>query len=136
MASDYIKEKQPALVAICFDSPDHTGHTEGHDTPAYYTKLAELDTYIGQIVQAVKDAGILDDTIFILTADHGGIDKGHGYKHDAIRCSFYNSIYFQSRTTTSLDRQTNETGFQIITLKLYNSGTDYADYTVSGNMII
>ena len=80
MASDYIKEKQPALVAICFDSPDHTGHTEGHDTPAYYTKLAELDTYIGQIVQAVKDAGILDDTIFILTADHGGIDKGHGGK--------------------------------------------------------
>ena len=78
--ADYIKEKQPALVAICFDSPDHTGHTEGHDTPAYYTKLAELDTYIGQIVQAVKDAGILDDTIFILTADHGGIDKGHGGK--------------------------------------------------------
>ena len=41
------------------DSPDHTGHTEGHDTPAYYEKLKELDTYVGQIVQAVKDAGIL-----------------------------------------------------------------------------
>ena len=25
--------------AICYDSPDHTGHTEGHDTPAYYEKL-------------------------------------------------------------------------------------------------
>ena len=80
MASAYIKEKHPALVAICYDSPDHTGHTEGHDTPAYYEKLKELDTYVGQIVQAVKDAGILDDTIFILTADHGGINKGHGGK--------------------------------------------------------
>ena len=101
MASDYIKEKQPALVAICFDSPDHTGHTEGHDTPAYYTKLAELDTYIGQIVQAVKDAGILDDTIFILTADHGGIDKGHGGKNNA---GNGNSVYhfwkeYQKRTS-------------------------------------
>lgn len=79
-AVTYIKEKQPALVAICFDSPDHTGHTEGHDTPAYYEKLKELDVYVGQIVQAVKDAGILDETIFILTSDHGGIDKGHGGK--------------------------------------------------------
>ena len=70
----------PTLVAICYDSPDHTGHTEGHDTPAYYEKLKELDTYVGQIVQAVKDAGILDDTIFILTSDHGGIKKGHGGK--------------------------------------------------------
>ena len=33
-----------------------------------------------RIVQAVKDAGILDDTIFILTSDHGGIKKGHGGK--------------------------------------------------------
>ncbi len=80
MASAYIKEKQPALVAICYDNPDHTGHTEGHDTPAYYEKLKELDTHVGQIIQAVKEAGILDDTIFILTSDHGGIGKGHGGK--------------------------------------------------------
>lgn len=80
MASAYIKEKQPTLVAICYDSPDHTGHTEGHNTPAYYEKLKELDIYIGQIVQAVKDAGIFDDTIFILTSDHGGTGKGHGGK--------------------------------------------------------
>ena len=39
-----------------------------------------MDIYVGQIVQAVKDAGILDDTIFILTSDHGGIDKVHGGK--------------------------------------------------------
>ena len=80
MASSYIKEKHPALVAICYDGPDHTGHTAGHDTPEYYEKLKELDMYVGQIVQAVKDAGMLDDTIFILTSDHGGIDKGHGGK--------------------------------------------------------
>lgn len=79
-ASAYIKEKHPELLAICFDGPDHTGHTAGHDTPEYYEKLKELDSYIGQIVQAVKDAGMLDETIFILTSDHGGINKGHGGK--------------------------------------------------------
>ena len=76
----YIKEKQPTLVAVCFDNPDHVGHADGHDTPAYYTKLKELDTYVGQIVQAVKDAGMIENTIFIITSDHGGINKGHGGK--------------------------------------------------------
>lgn len=76
----YIKDKKPVLAAICFDNPDHIGHQDGHDTPAYYKKLEELDGYIGQIVQATKDAGIFNNTIFIITADHGGIEKGHGGK--------------------------------------------------------
>ena len=76
----YIKEKTPVLLAVCFDNPDHVGHAAGHDTPEYYAKLNELDTYVARIVQAVKDAGMFDNTIFIITADHGGINKGHGGK--------------------------------------------------------
>ena len=79
-ASQYIREKKPELVAVCFDNPDHVGHAIGHDTPEYYAKLAELDKYIGRIVKAVEDAGVKDETIFIVTADHGGINKGHGGK--------------------------------------------------------
>ena len=80
MAEKYIKEKTPVLLAVCFDNPDHVGHSAGHDTPEYYAKLNELDTYVARIVQAVKDAGMFDNTIFIITADHGGINKGHGGK--------------------------------------------------------
>lgn len=80
VAVEYIKSARPNLVNIVFDEPDHVGHSEGHDTPAYYKKLTELDGYIGQIMEAVKEAGMLDETIFIVTADHGGINKGHGGK--------------------------------------------------------
>lgn len=80
MAEKYIKEKTPVLLAVCFDNLDHVGHAAGHDTPEYYAKLNELDTYVARIVQAVKDAGMFDETIFIITADHGGINKGHGGK--------------------------------------------------------
>lgn len=80
MSEKYIKEKKPALVAICFDNPDHVGHQIGHDTPEYYAKLKELDGYVGRIVEAVKSVGMMDDTVFILTSDHGGINKGHGGK--------------------------------------------------------
>lgn len=79
-AARYIQQSKPNLVAVIFDNPDHVGHADGHDTPAYYNVLKQLDGYVGQIVQAVKDAGILDETIFIVSADHGGINKGHGGK--------------------------------------------------------
>lgn len=79
-AVKYIREKRPNFTWIVFDEPDVTGHKDGHDTPAYYAKLTELDGYIARIVEATREAGIYDNTIFILMADHGGIDKGHGKK--------------------------------------------------------
>jgi predicted AlkP superfamily pyrophosphatase or phosphodiesterase len=80
MALNYISHKKPVLAAILFDEPDHTGHKDGHDTPEYYTTLTRLDGYIGKIIEAVKNAGMYEETIFIITADHGGINKGHGGK--------------------------------------------------------
>lgn len=79
-AADYIKAKKPTFTMVAFDEPDGVGHSKGHDTDEYYAKLKELDGYIAEIVNAVKEAGIYDETIFILTADHGGVDKGHGGK--------------------------------------------------------
>ncbi|MCD8080505.1 MAG: alkaline phosphatase [Bacteroides sp.] len=80
MAEQYIVEKKPRLTAVIFDNPDHIGHKEGHDTPAYYTQLEELATYVQRIIDATHQAGIYDETVFILTSDHGGIEKGHGGK--------------------------------------------------------
>ena len=80
MASDYIKAKKPQFVAVCFGQVDETGHAVGHDTPEYYATLASVDRQIGTIVEAIKVAGMWDDTIVILTSDHGGINKGHGGK--------------------------------------------------------
>ena len=78
MAETYIKERKPSLFAVIYDSPDHVGHQSGHDTPDYYKVLTELDRYIGRIIEATKQAGIYDDTIFSVTSDHGGVKKGHG----------------------------------------------------------
>ena len=80
MAERFIIERKPTLFAVCWDQLDHTGHSVGHDTPEYYQTLAELDVYVGRLVQALKTAGIYDQTIIIVTADHGGKEKGHGGK--------------------------------------------------------
>ena len=80
MAEQFIVERRPTLFAVCWDQLDHTGHAVGHDTPEYYATLARLDTFIGRLIQALKTAGIYDDTVVIITADHGGKEKGHGGK--------------------------------------------------------
>ncbi|MDV3780527.1 alkaline phosphatase [Elizabethkingia anophelis] len=79
-AVEVIKKKKPTLTFIHLDQPDGVGHNTGHRTPAYYEELKKVDARIGKIVQAVKDAGIANETVIIVTADHGGKDKGHGGK--------------------------------------------------------
>jgi predicted AlkP superfamily pyrophosphatase or phosphodiesterase len=80
MAEKYITDKKPDIFAIIFDEPDQRGHSAGHDSDGYYEKVKQLDGYIGKIIQATKEAGIYDNTIFIVTGDHGGIKNGHGGK--------------------------------------------------------
>ena len=41
-------------------------------------RLPEVDAHIARIVEATKEAGTYDDTIFMIVSDHGGIGAGHG----------------------------------------------------------
>ncbi|MDF9831652.1 alkaline phosphatase [Parabacteroides sp. PF5-6] len=79
-AVNYIKEKKPNFLAVIYDQPDGTGHGQGWESPEYFAKINHLDQCLAQIIQATEEAGILDETVFIVTSDHGGIDKGHGGK--------------------------------------------------------
>ena len=76
----YIKEKKPVFCSVIFGEPDGVGHGIGWETPEYFAMLSHLDQALGKIVQAVDDAGMMDETVFILAADHGGIHTGHGGK--------------------------------------------------------
>ncbi|MBO9620415.1 MAG: alkaline phosphatase [Niabella sp.] len=79
-AAAIIRSKKPVLTFVHLDEPDGVGHKIGHRTPEYYAELKNVDARIGKIVAAVKDAGIADETIILVTADHGGKGKGHGGK--------------------------------------------------------
>ena len=74
----YIKEKKPMFFVPYFGGIDEYGHAKGWYSPEYYDYVARTDKNIGRIIQALKDAGIYDDTIIVVTSDHGGHDHGHG----------------------------------------------------------
>lgn len=78
VASAYITSKQPTFTFIHFDHVDHAGHEFGHGTPEYYKSVEKADALLAEVMQAITSAPMANETIVIISADHGGIGKGHG----------------------------------------------------------
>ena len=57
---------------------DHAGHVSGHGSAAYIASVAEADALIGQIIASIRRAGMTENTLVVISADHGGIGLGHG----------------------------------------------------------
>ncbi len=74
----YIQEAKPAICFIHIDALDHMGHSYGKDSPEYYAELPRVDDRVRRIVEGVKAAGIYDDSIIIISSDHGHEGTGHG----------------------------------------------------------
>lgn len=49
---------------------------------AYYANVSYFDSKVGELVQTITEAGMLDQTVFIVTADHGDMlgERGLWYK--------------------------------------------------------
>ena len=75
---DYIKAKKPDFLFIQFDSVDGAGHKHGYGTPGHLKRIGEVDVLVNDVYTAAQDAGIIEDTLFIVIADHGGTNPGNG----------------------------------------------------------
>lgn len=74
----YLETNSPTAMFVQFDEADGAGHSTGYGTDTQLAKISEIDGYIGQIYAAYEARGILDETLFIVTADHGGSGTNHG----------------------------------------------------------
>jgi len=74
----YFESNRPDLTFVHLDHVDHTGHSEGHGSAAYYRAVEEADRLIGKILSGLREADMLEHTVVIVSADHGGVGTGHG----------------------------------------------------------
>jgi arylsulfatase A-like enzyme len=74
----YLKDQKPTLLFIHLDHVDHAGHQHGHGTAEYDKAVAEADHLIDEVLAALSDAGIADQSVVLVSSDHGGKGKGHG----------------------------------------------------------
>jgi predicted AlkP superfamily pyrophosphatase or phosphodiesterase len=77
-AISFLKEERPTLLFIHLDHVDHAGHQHGHGTPQYDAAVEEADRLIGLVLAALRDSGMADHSLVLVTSDHGGKGKGHG----------------------------------------------------------
>lgn len=74
-AASYIFEKyQPDLLAVHLIAADHFQHTDGRDGYMVDRAVSAVDAAIGQIVETVERLGMMEQTTFIITGDHGFVD--------------------------------------------------------------
>jgi predicted AlkP superfamily pyrophosphatase or phosphodiesterase len=74
----FLKEHQPRLLFIHLDHVDGAGHSHGWKSREYYDSVQSADELIGQVLTAIEAHDLFERTVFIITSDHGGRDKGHG----------------------------------------------------------
>jgi len=77
-AIGFLKGQRPTLLFIHLDHVDHAGHQHGHGTPQYDSAVEEADRLIGLVLAALRDSGMADHSLVLVTSDHGGKGKGHG----------------------------------------------------------
>jgi phosphopentomutase len=68
------------IMFIQFDKIDTSGHEFGYGSQPFLNKITETDGYVGIILDAIHHAGLWDDSLIILTADHGG-GGDNAYSH-------------------------------------------------------
>ena len=77
-AAAYFMTNRPALMFVHYADPDAAGHKFGWGSTQYLEAMNNCDQGIGLLRRAVLQAGLASNTLFILTADHGGHQRTHG----------------------------------------------------------
>jgi predicted AlkP superfamily pyrophosphatase or phosphodiesterase len=73
-AIDTIKRKKPNLLLMHLIDLDDAKHEYGTDSPQIGEVILRMDKRIGDVVEVVRAAGMIDDTVFMVVGDHGQIN--------------------------------------------------------------
>ncbi len=76
-AASYLTTERPALAFVHFSDPDELGHAKGWMSSAQRNAISHSDQCLGIIYEALERSGLVDDTLIIVSADHGGHNRVH-----------------------------------------------------------
>ncbi len=80
-AAEYILTQKPTVFFLQLDDCDGAGHTHGYFTAGHLRAVQEADRNLGVVLDAIARAGIWEESLIMVTADHGGggaNPKSHG----------------------------------------------------------
>ena len=76
-AAEYFASGHPDLLFVHFSDPDEYGHSHGWSSPEYKRAAHHSDRCLATVLAAIDGSPHRDDTLVIVTADHGGESRHH-----------------------------------------------------------
>jgi predicted AlkP superfamily pyrophosphatase or phosphodiesterase len=73
-AVDTIKRKKPNLLLLHLIDLDDAKHEAGTDSQEAREAVIRMDQRLGELMKAVREAGIYDQTVFLVIGDHSQMD--------------------------------------------------------------
>ena len=92
MICAYLEDHAPTMLFVQFDKVDGAGHRSGYGTKDHLDRITVTDGLIGRIYDMYVKRGFIDDTLFIVTADHGGFGHSHGGTTDDEKIVFWGAV--------------------------------------------
>lgn len=74
----WIHTDAPQVMFVHLPGVDTVGHAHGWGSPEQLLAVAAADRAIGRMLTALAKRGVLDSTLVLVSADHGGAGLGHG----------------------------------------------------------
>lgn len=85
LALKFLFQYHPRLMMINLPEVDVFGHISGTDATVMQPLMSNVDKQIGRLVAAYGRAGILPQTTFVITSDHGMVPALHTVDSEQIR---------------------------------------------------
>lgn len=79
----YASRRPPDVLTVHLVDCDAMRHQYGVESPEAHAAMERLDKRVGRIVEAVKRAGLSEETLFCVVSDHGQQDAPEGILLDA-----------------------------------------------------
>jgi arylsulfatase A-like enzyme len=74
----WIERHAPQVLFVHLPGVDRAGHRHGWGSRAQLEAIRDADRALGRILEALGSRSLLDSTIVIVSADHGGSGRTHG----------------------------------------------------------
>jgi hypothetical protein len=76
-AAQHLITEKPALEFVHFSDPDELGHRSGWMSKKQIHAIDDSDKCLGILYEALEQSGLIEDTLIIVSADHGGHNHVH-----------------------------------------------------------
>ena len=77
-AADHLIARKPSVLFVHLAETDSVGHLHGWMSSQQLATIAQADQAVGILIDALEMAAIPDNTLIIVTSDHGGSGFTHG----------------------------------------------------------